>query len=663
MSSIAKRVAEAVRQHEAGRLAEAETLYSAILRDAPGHIHVLHLLGVLVHQLGQPTEAIDLIRQALALGGPQPFFQTNLSAAYLAAGRLPEAEAAARAAIEIKPDLADAHNNLGVALRRLGRLDEAELAFRQAVHLDAGNVDARTNLGATLQQRGKVADALVHLQEALRLAPGNAQTRNDLGGALIAARRPDVAIEHLRAAVRLKPAFPEACNNLGVALRKMNEVEEAVTCFREALRLNPDYARARNNLGHSLQVLGRIGEALAEFREVLRREPDNTLTLGHLSNLAAYGYYRLSPEEMQRLQDLAARPDLSQEDLCRIHFSLARLLDKAGDYDEAFAHCARGNELRKEYDRDNGLVFDPELHRRFIERLISTCTPAYFERVAAFGVDSELPVFIVGMMRSGTTLVEQILASHLQVHGAGELPDVELMVSGLVSAELVSGEWSVVSGQYSSTKGEVRARDYSPQATPHSPQTTQQYPECLLDLDRSTVRRLAEQYLERLRRRGGKALRVVDKLPFNFLHLGLMAALFPKAHIIHCRRNAIDTCLSAYFQNFTDPHTFAFDLRNLGKYYREYERLMAHWSKVSPLPILELQYEELTANQEAASRRLVAFCGLEWDERCLRFNENNRPVRTASTLQVRQPMYRTSVGRWKHYEKHLGPLLEELADK
>jgi Flp pilus assembly protein TadD len=630
MASIATRFAQAVQHHEAGRLVEAEALYRGILREAPRQVQVLHLLGVLAHQLGRPHEAIELIGQALTLHGPQPLFHSNLSAAYLAAGLLGEAEAQARAAVQLKPDLADAQNNLGVALRRQGKLEGAELAFREAVRLEPGHVDARTNLGATLQQQGKLAEALVHLQEALRLAPGDAQAHNDLGGTLIAARRPEEAIEHLRTALRLKPAFPEAYSNLGVALRKLNQVDEAVLCFREALRLNPGYARARNNLGHSLQVLNKIDLARAEFQEVQRQEPANPLTLGHLSNLAIHGHYQFSADEMRLLQELAARPDLSSEDSCRVHFSLARLLDKAGAYDEAFAHFARGNELRKEDDRRNGVAFDVDLHRRLIERLIATCTPAYFERVASFGVNSELPIFIIGMMRSGTTLVEQILASHPQVHGAGELPDIEILISRL----------------------EVRDEGRGTRGEP--------YPECLALLDAATARALAEQHLERLRQRGGQASRVVDKLPFNFMHLGFIAALFSKARIIHCRRNPVDTCLSSFFQNFTDPHPFAFDLRHLGQYYREYERLMAHWVKVLPLPIFELQYEELTADQEAVSKRLIAFCGLDWDERCLRFNETERPVRTASTLQVRQPMYRTSVGRWKHYEAHLRPLLEAL---
>jgi tetratricopeptide (TPR) repeat protein len=635
---IAKRLAHAAQHHQAGRLVEAEALYRSILGDAPRQPHVLHLLGVLSHQLGRTIEAIDLIRQALDLHGPEPLFHTNLSAAYLAAARLADAADHARQAIRLKPDLPDAHNNLGVALRRLGKLEEAEIAFSDAVRLDPRHVDARTNLGAALQQQGNLTGALVHLEEAIRLAPASAQAHNDLGGTLIAVRRPETALDHLRRAILLKPDFADAHNNLGVALRNTNQFGDSLESFRTAVRLKPAYTRARINLAHALQLLGRIDEALAEYQEVLRLEPDNALALNYLSNLAAHGYVRLSQDQKRLLEELAARPDLPTEDLCRLHFALARLSDKAGAYDEAFVHCARGNELRKEFDRRRGQVFDPALHRDLVDRLIATFTPAYFERVAGFGIESDLPIFVVGMMRSGTTLVEQILASHPHVHGAGELPDVEALI-----ARLVNG----------GSKQQSLA--------PPSSQPRAAYPNCLAGLDAATARTLAEDYIERLRRQGGAAARVVDKLPANHLHLGLIATLLPRARIIHCRRDALDTCLSCYFQNFTDPHPFAFDLGQLGQYYREYERLMARWAKVLPVPIFDLPYESLTADQEAVSRRLLAFCGLEWDDRCLHFHETNRPIRTASALQVRQPMYRTSVGRWKHYAAHLKPLLEALA--
>jgi tetratricopeptide (TPR) repeat protein len=468
---------------------------------------------------------------------------------------------------------------------------------------------------------------LAHLQETVRLAPRHAQAQNNLGGVLRVCGQPAEAVRHLREAIRLKPVFAEAYSNLGLALRDLNQIGEAAQCFREALRIDPAYSRARNHLGFALLVQGKAAEALAEFQETLRRDPGNSHAVSGLSRLAAAGHFRFSDEEIRRLQELTARPGIPLQDLCRLHFALARVLDKARSFAEAFEHCRRGNELRRELDRRRGVVFDPARQRELVDKLIAAYTPAYFARVRPFGLDSELPVFIVGMLRSGTSLAEQILASHPQIHGAGELEDLNRLAGTL----------------------------------PQRLGAAISYPECVALLDGATARAVASVYLQKLKRLGGDALRVVDKMPMNFLHVGLIATLFPKARFIHCRRDPMDTCVSCFFQNFADPQPFALDLEHLGLFYREYERLMAHWTRVLPVTVFELSYEELTANQEAASRRLVAFCGLEWNERCLNFHDTQRAVRTASSLQVRQPMYRTSVGRWKNYETQLQPLLKSLS--
>ena len=628
MLTIAERMSQGVAHHQAGRLPEAEAIYRAVLQEDPRHPHALHLLGVIAHQAGRQREAIDLIGQALAAFGPHPVFHSNLSAVYLALRLFDEAAAHAREALRLNPAFADAHNNLGVALRERGRLAEAESAFRDALSIKPGHVDARSNLGAALHRQGKLSEALAILRGAIRLAPHHAQTQNDLGGVLLARGDTDEAVGHLREALRLNPALPDAHNNLGVALRDLSEIDEAMGHFREALRLKPASANARNNIGFTLEAQGRPDEALTEFKEALRLEPNNSMAMLALSALSLAGHYRFDEEEIRRLEALAARDDLPDDERSRIHFALARARDRAGDHNEAFAHYRRGNELRKGIAARAGFVYDPATHRRLVDQLSAVFTPAWFERMRPFGSDSELPVFVVGMMRSGTTLAEQILASHSQVCGAGELPEIGRLVSALA--------------------GRLPGIDY---------------PECLTGLDAATVRDLAEQHLRRLRQLSGVAERVIDKQPFNFLHLGLIATLFPRARVVHCRRDPIDTCLSCYVQYFGKPHPFTLDLAHLGHYFREYERLMRHWEQVLPVQVFELRYEELTADQEAVSRRLVEFCGLEWDERCLRFHESSRPVRTASTLQVRRPMYRSSVGRWKRYEAHLGPLLDALGQR
>jgi hypothetical protein len=303
------------------------------------------------------------------------------------------------------------------------------------------------------------------------------------------------------------------------------------------------------------------------------------------------------------------------------------LLDRAGAYDEAFQHFQEGNRRRREQFLQEGQGFDRAAHSELVDRLLRVFTADYFERVRGFGSDSEVPVFVTGMPRSGTSLVEQILSHHPEAAGLGELRDIPKMVTDL----------------------------------PARLQTAEKYPECLAYLDQAAVQGLGQAYLNRIQQLAGSARRVSDKMLENFLHLGLIATLFPRARIIHCRRDPLDTCVSCYLQ-FFHGLDFTWDLADLGSYYRDYQRLMAHWQTVLPMPILDINYEDLVADVEDQSRRLLTFCGLDWNDRCLRFYENPRAVRTVSKLQVRRPIYTSSVGRWRHYAAHLGPLQEALRD-
>jgi tetratricopeptide (TPR) repeat protein len=626
MTTLEQRLESAMRDQQAGRLAQAEAVYRAVLQEQPRHPAVLHLLGLAAHQAGRHDEAIDFIRQALAVHSRYPVCHSNLAAVYLTVGRLGEAAMHAREAIRLMPNLADAHGHLGHAMRRQGQLDLAIAAFTEAVRLEPGNIETRCHLAGMYQQKGRFADAVAILTEAIRRAPSDARPRNALGEVVTASGAPEEAIGHFKEALRLRPNFHEAWNNLGTAMVAMNQDDEAIRCFREALRIEPGYPPARTNLAHSLEVLGKSKEAVAELEETLRHSPDDSFAFSILGRFVSNGCYRFRDEQVRHIEQLLQRGDHHLVDSYRLHQALACHFDKEGASAEAFCHCRRSKEYRTEWDRQRGVVYDPEEQRQLIDRTIAVCTPAWFERVRPFGSDSELPIFIVGMMRSGTTLAEQIIASHPAVHGPGELMAIARLIGSL----------------------------------PQRLGTDLSYPECLDQLAPATMRALSEEYLQTLRKMGGSAQRVADKMPFNFLRLGFIAALFPRARIIHCVRDPADTCLSSYFQYFAPSHTFTYDLRHLGHFYREYQRLMAYWTQVLTVPIFELKYEEMTADPEAMSRRLIAFCGLEWDERCLRFHETQRAVRTASALQVRQGIYRSSVGKWKRYEAHLQPLLEAL---
>ncbi len=459
----------------------------------------------------------------------------------------------------------------------------------------------------------------------LRLQPRQPDALNLLGTLANQVGQPEVAIDLIGQAIALQPGEADYHGNLAAARQAAGHVGEAIRHYREAIRLNPGAVNNLLFLSDALMEQGNLDEALALSREALRLKPDSALAFCTLGELAGQGRYTLSDADVQRMQALLARGQLSEQDASLLFFTLAAYWERAGQYDQAFDCYRQANDLKREVYLKSNKAFDPDRHRALIDSLMAVFTPAFLERVRAFGVDSEIPVFVVGLVRSGTSLVEQILASHPQVHGAGERKEIDQMALAL--------------------SGQLAVHDA--------------FPACMERLDAGTARVQAYSYLQRLAREAGAANRVIDKMPHNYLHLGLITVLFPRARIIHCRRDPMDVCASAYFQNFKWM-THACRLEDIAFYHRHYQRLMEHWRRVLPMPIREVVYEELVADPEPMSRQLVAYCGLKWDERCLNFHRTERAVQTASKLQVRQPIYKRAVGRWKPFEAHLRPLREAL---
>jgi len=604
---------------------EAVACFRRLLNLAPGHAEVYNHLGVALYRQGNLAEAATAYRQALRVRPDFAEAYANLGVALQAQGQVGEAITCYQRGLSIRPDFAEAHNNLGLALKEQGDLQGAVACYQRALQLQPDSPRTFSNLGNALREQCRLKDAAACYQQALRLLPGDFDALYNLGVTMRELGQDAEAEAIFHEVRRLHPTLPEAHNNLGNVLREQGDVEGAVGAYRQALRLRPSYAQAHCNLAHALEEQGRPAEAAAHLLEARRLRPDWAPPLFTLAELAAQGHYQFPEADVQRIVALAGDPGISESDASVLHFALAILREKAGAYDEAFASYRQGNALMHGFLRKSRRAFDPREHKETIDQLIATFTPALFHRVRGFGLDTELPVFVIGMPRSGTTLVEQILCGHPLVFGAGELKEVPRLVSEL----------------------------------PARLQVKERYPQCIHRLDQPTAWALAEEYRARLTRRGGAAARVIDKQGMNYLHLGLLAILFPRARVIHCRRDPRDLCLSCYFQQFREVN-FAWDLADLGRYYRAYERLMDHWRAVLPVQPLEVAYEDLVANPEAVSRRMVAFCGLDWDDRCLAFYENRRPVQTMSKLQVRRPIYTTSVGRWRRYEKHLGPLLEAL---
>src|SRR5262249_44642481 len=416
--------------------------------------------------------------------------------------------------------------------------------------------------------------------------------------------------------------------------------------YREAIRLNPAAVNQYLFLSDALQEQGELEEALALSLHALRLNPDSALAYCTLGELAGHGCYTLTDADVQHVQDLLDAGSQTPQDASLLYFTLAAHRERVGCYDLAFPCYRRANALKQQVYRQANQAFDAGKHRALIDSLIAVFTPAFLNGVRTFGSDREAPVFVVGLVRSGTRLVEQILASHPQVHGAGERKEIDQLATSLsvVNGGVVSGDWL------------PETRHPAPLTPHHSPRTPPlRYPGCVQHLDPGTARSLAYGYLQRLARQAGAASRIVDKMPHNYLHLGLIAMLFPRARIIHCRRDPLDVCASAYFQNFKwMPH--AASLEDIAFHHGQYERLMEHWRRVLPVPIHEVVYEELVADPRAVSRALVAACGLDGEGRCLRFSRNDRVVRTASKLQVRRPIYGSSVGRWKAFQAPLEPL-------
>jgi tetratricopeptide (TPR) repeat protein len=463
----------------------------------------------------------------------------------------------------------------------------------------------------------------MHYRRACDLDSGSAVAHACLADTMLAGDpgRPErlEALHHLRTAVRLDPGFIVARVNLAAALTMLGFHTEAVTEYTRVLELSPGNPAAILGVVRTYEAAGQIAEAEAALRpwlDMASSTPEIALAYGIMgSHMKA----RTPAIEAMKAVIIQGRCDPEIEKAAC--FRIGDLLDKEGEYSSAFSYYERGNALHP-------VVYDPKGQTQRISILTDFFSAERIAKLPRATNRSRLPVFIVGMPRSGTTLVETILASHPLVHGAGELDDLFLMRPEIARAS----------------------------------RSGKQYPECLETIPVEALNRFGAKHLESLAARDRDATRVTDKLPQNFLLLGLIDLLFPGARVIHCMRDPLDTCLSIYCQPFQQHHTYADNLTNIGHYYREYIRLMAHWRTVLRIPLLDLHYEDLVINPEENTRLLLDFCELKWDERCLRHHESGRVTNTFSYNQVRQPIYRKSVARWRGYEKHLGPLIEALGD-
>lgn len=624
--------------------------------------HLLRLSQILTSQ-HYFQEAQLKVQEAIALQPDNAEAHNHLGFILENQGKLAEAEAAVREALGLKPDFADAHKHLSFLLGNQGKLAEAAAAAKEALKLNPNDAQTRRNLsiiqkyqnspgqkmpvaklgkpsklasqklkdasdynslGFTFWKQNKLVEAEVILREALRLQPDYPEAYNTLGAILFSLGKLAEAEKAARKVIASRPDYPEAYTNLGAILHNQGRLSESEAALIHAIALKPNYAEAHKNLGVVLKNQGKLAEAEAAFRDAIACQPNYAEVYKHLGELKKYSDPKGDIAAMEKLLSQSGTASQESMNLC---FALGKAYEDIGNYDRAFDYFSKGNQLKRQ-----SLNFNIANVETYVNRTIEVFTKSLFAKYNQVGLASDLPILIVGMPRSGTTLVEQILASHPQVYGAGELPYLNQMTNKLARALSV----------------EVKGLKLH-------------FPESMTKINASKqLQKAGELYIKALRKHDAEARYITDKMPDNSFRIGVLHLMLPQVKIIHCLRNPADTCLSCYQKLFAQGQSFSYDLKDLGRYYQLYHRMMQHWHAVLPGQILKVQYEDVVASQEEKAREILDFCGIEWDDACLNFYQSDRTVKTASAAQVRQPIYTTSVQRWRRYERQLAPLLEAL---
>jgi tetratricopeptide (TPR) repeat protein len=675
-------------QFRAGRLDGAESIARQVTAQRPDNPDAQHLLGIVAYRAGRMAEAIAHTEQASALAPRIAAYHGNLCEMYRQAGRVGEAIGAGeravaldpryaqalnnlgiahfdnrdyaaaaehyRRALAVQPDFPEAHNNLGNALRMLkqndeaiaaldraialrpayaeahnnraslmrdlGRREEAEASYRRATALRPTYVEAWTNLAALLWDAGKRDDAMAALSRIMANAPERVEPPLMIASFLAEQGKSEGALSAVQRALRIKPDNPAALNLLGRVQRDLEDLAGSIATIRRAVALKPDSADALNNLGISLLEAGDLDGARDVLQQALVLEPGSLRTL---INLASAKKFRRDDPELAQLSAAAEKADqMPEEGRMQLLYALGKACDDVKDYERAFDLFLAGAAIKRKT-----LKYDEGPALRLFDRIRQVFTPRLIEEKRGLSRSSADPIFIVGMPRSGSTLIEQILASHPRVHGAGEVKWLHQAV------QQTDGKFG----------GNVR------------------YPEMMHLLDGPQMESFAEAYLSKLPPPAPGKDRFTDKLLTNYYYLGLIHLAMPNARIVHARRNPADTCISCFSKLFRDEMPYTYDLGEAARFYRAYDALMRHWHAVLPRGvILDVQYEQVVGDLEAETRRLLDFLGLEWNDACLAFHKTERTVKTASVTQVRQPLYGSSVERWRNYGPKVAPLIEAL---
>ncbi len=576
--------------------------------------HALALSG-----LGRTQEAIAALRRAVALKPLHPHAWRALGDALSLAG---ENEAAEQAyARHIRAGVSDPSLVEAAAALCDNRLAIAERLLRAHLKRHPTDVAAMRMLAETGARLTQYDDAEALLERCLALAPSFTAARHNYASILHRQNKALEAIAQADVLLADTPLDPGLRGLKAAALARLGAYEEAAGLYEAVLRTHPEQPRLWMSYGHALKTLGRQEECVTAYRRAIALRPDLGEAYWSLANLKTV---RFTPEDVAAMEAELLREDLTGEDRFHLHFALGKALEDAGDYERSFTHYRTGAALRR-----RGIGYDPDRTRANVDRAIALFSRDFLTARAGQGCPDPDPIFILGLPRAGSTLLEQILASHSLVEGTMELPDI------IAIAKRLSG----------------RVKRSDPSA----------YPEILARLSGDELSALGREYLDRTRiqRRTDKPF-FIDKMPNNWLHIGLITLALPNAKIIDARRHPLGCCFSAFKQHFARGQNFSYDLADLGRYYSDYVRLTAHFDAVVPGRVHRVIYEQVVEDAEGEVRALLTYCGLPFEERCLRFHETDRAVRTASSEQVRKPIFTDAVEHWRHYEPWLGPLKDAL---
>jgi len=635
----------------AGDAELAEKICRQSLNEFPRDANLLCLLGAALIKQNRPRDAEHTLSRAVNIHSTFSRAHEGLAEALIMQGKLPEALKSLERAEELEPGSAsirmkkarvltgmgkdnqatkefEASFKLtphredlvrGLGLQRMGNIQEAEQVYRDVLLRDPDNVDALRLLAGVAMRAKQWGDAQTLLDRALEIAPDFFQGWMDLGLAKQEQDDIDGAVAAYKRAIRLEPNKPSGYGAVATACALAGEHDDALEYFEKALEQEPKNASALAGVGHVLKTVGRQDEAVATYRKCIEHNPGHGETWWSLANLKTFQF---TDDEVDAMLEQVESGRLADEPLANFEFALGKAFEDRKDYDRAFEFYDRGNSNRRQRER-----YDPVQTADSHDEFISIFNKEFLAAHEGDGDDSNAPIFIVGLPRSGSTLIEQILASHPEVEGTHELPDL---------------------GRVARSIGLART-------------DRKAYPRAVVELGADEPAQLGADYLDRTRRHRPECLaHFTDKLPNNYVHVGFLHLILPNAKIINAKRHPLDSCLGSFKQLFARGQPFTYDQFELGEFYLEYQRLMEHWHKVLPGKVLDVQYENVVEDLETQVRRILEYCGLPWDDACLRFWETDRAVKTASSEQVRKPIYSSAKHRWRNYEQHLGPLIEVL---